>query len=312
MSIRLFLVLTSLGSCAALWAGCGSSSSATGSAFDADSGAAADARGSAVASSGGEDGSSTPPPPAPKVTNEAIKVGSVTRTFVLVVPFTYDPSKKYPLVFAFHGSYGNGQQFRDFYKFESGSREAAIVVYPDGVQDNKEWDLDSIPDRNPDVALFDAMLGGLQATLSIDTARVFATGWSNGGFFANRLACSRSRSVKAIVSLSGGAPYDNQNLLPRWKPDFVKCPNQGGVASMAIHGIDDPEVSVDSGEFSAIYWAFVNKCQDSRTSTPPAPCEAYIGCPVDKPSVFCPMPKLGHGIPPAAAEVAWNFFKTIP
>jgi poly(3-hydroxybutyrate) depolymerase len=258
------------------------------------------------------DAASTPGPvPGAKVTSEAIKVGGVTRTYVLVVPRTYQSPRRYPLVFAFHGSFGSGAQFRDFYKLERASAEDALVAYPDGVLDNKEWDLDSIPSKNADVALFDAVVADLAGRFSVDKARVFATGWSNGGFFANRLACSRSSAVKAISSLSGGAPYDVNNVLPRYKPDFVKCPDEGPVASMSIHGIDDPEVGLDSGEFSAIYWAFVNGCTGNRAPTTPAPCEAYA-CPPGKPVLFCPFPKIGHGIPPDAAELTWNFFKGIP
>ncbi len=259
------------------------------------------------------DGAVAPwPDPGMKVTNEAIKVGGVTRTYVLVVPRTYDAKRRYPLVFAFHGSFGSGTQFRNFYRLERASGEDALVAYPNGALDNNEWDLESVSAKNADVALFDAVVADLDMRFSLDKARVFAAGWSNGGFFSNRLACSRSKAIKAISSLSGGAPYDAKGVLPRYKPDFVKCEaDQGGVASLSIHGVDDPEVGLDSGEFSAVYWAFVNGCSGARAPTTPRPCEAYT-CPAGKPVLFCPFPKIGHGIPPDAAELTWNFFKGIP
>jgi polyhydroxybutyrate depolymerase len=40
----------------------------------------------------------------------------------------------------------------------------------------------------------------------VDSARVFATGKSNGAFFVNSLLCQRAASCKAAASVAGGGP----------------------------------------------------------------------------------------------------------
>jgi poly(3-hydroxybutyrate) depolymerase len=43
----------------------------------------------------------------------------------------------------------------------------------------------------------------------VDSARVFATGKSNGGFFVSSLLCQRPGSFEAAASVAGGGPQYN-------------------------------------------------------------------------------------------------------
>lgn len=248
--------------------------------------------------------------PNPKVTNESVSVGGQTRTFVLVVPETYAATKKYPLVLAFHGDGGTGASFRAYYKFETYSGEDALVAYLDGL--GQTWEIERLA-PNPDVDFAMATIDAIKAKVSIDTARVFATGWSNGGFFVNRLACMKSTSIRAISSHAGGAVYesDANKPHPKYPNGFPKCPGEDKVPAFITHGLSDPAVEPASGDFSASYWAYVNGCQDSRAATTPSPCMAHAGCPADKPVVYCPISGNGHGIWKDGAKESWAFFKAL-
>jgi polyhydroxybutyrate depolymerase len=156
--------------------------------------------------------------------------------------------------------------------------------------------------------LTDALADQLGRQFPIDSQRRFATGYSSGGFFANVLACQRHALLRAISSSAGGAPY-KQALV--WANGFPKCPDQGPVAMLALHGESDFGVTLSSGRFSAEYWAYVNDCRaDEVEATFYKECRAYRGCKPGKAVAFCQIPGLGHWVWKQAAEASWTFFNT--
>lgn len=259
---------------------------------------------------GAEDGSTAPPgkgdsataPPIATVTNETMNVGGAARTYVLVVPREYDAAKKYPLVVIFHGQPGNAAGMHQYYPMEKVSQQEAILVYPDGT--NNEWNLFEPPASNGDVKFIQALVDALAAKYSIDKARIFGDGYSNGAFFVNQLAC-RLGLFKAIGNSAGGAPADD--------PDgTIPCTAVKKMPAIVMHGDKDFTVGVESGRVSAEYWAGVNACGGTLTATTPTPCKAFDGCPADGPVTFCFVPGLGHGVWGSAAATAWAFFKARP
>ncbi len=241
------------------------------------------------------------------VTNETISVGSQSRSYVLVVPKPHDATRAYPLVLAFHGDGGDGPSFQRAFAFERASGDRAIVAYPSGL--DRTWDHLSPAEENVDFAFVDALIGALVTRVHVDPTRVFGAGWSNGGFFVNQFACSRSGVFRAISSQSGGAPYEGEGAL-EWKPGYPKCTDdQTGIASIHVHGTIDGTVTIDSGDFAAMYWAYVNGCDEAREPTTPSPCLLHQGCPSGKPVVFCPVDGMGHAIWSQAAQVSWDFFE---
>src|SRR5215212_4696596 len=94
-----------------------------------------------------------------------IEVDGEPRRFIVYVPERAAAPAGRPLVFMFHGTSGDGARFLR----HSGWREQA-----------------------DDVGFVDAMLADLRARLPLDTARLYASGFSNGGEFTARLAAERS------------------------------------------------------------------------------------------------------------------------
>ena len=82
------------------------------------------------------------------------------------------------------------------------------------------------------------------------------------------------------------------------------------MAALALHGERDFTVTLDSGRYTAEYWAYVNGCRTEEMETTGYPeCRAYRGCPTGKAVAFCAVPPLGHWVWDRAAEASWTFFE---
>lgn len=238
------------------------------------------------------------------VTESSLRVGDRTRRYTLVEPAVLEAGRSYPLVLVFHGDGGDGRGFHDAWPFEQATGGDAVLAYPDGV--GRTWDLETTRD-NPDEAFAVALVDAIAASRPIDRARLFATGYSSGGFLANVLACHRPGYLRAIASNAGGAPYKQ---LETWPNGFPKCPGQKPIAMLALHGEGDFTVGLDSGRFSAEYWAYVNGCKTDELETTGYPeCRVYRGCPAGQAVGFCAIPPLGHWVWSEAARASWTFFQ---
>ena len=274
----------------------------------------------ASAKDAGTDDATTPeqdsgkaPPVSDKVnaTTERLDVEGTSREYELAVPKTMDAEKAYPLVLVFHGDGGTGPGMRQFHMFDAVSGDEAIVAYPTGI--GAAWDISSPSSTNADMKFVDALVSELSTKYRVDSTRIFGTGYSSGGFLVNKIACRKTGFFRGIVSHAGGAPYEDQDPdATQWPSGYTKCAGQtGGVAALVVHGDADTAVTPDSGDFSAVYWAALNGCQDARTDTTPAPCQKYEGCPTDKPVLWCLVPGLGHTVWENGATEGWAFMKAL-
>jgi len=130
----------------------------------------------------------------------------------------------------------------------------AIVVAPRGLPRSFEifgdrvangWQIDSGDLSDRDLALFDAIITRMRGDYCVDPHRIYASGFSNGGYFTNLLGCVRGTVLAAIVPAGGGGP---------WSP----C--QGEVAVSIVHGRNDNTVAFTEAVSSAEIWTRVNAC----------------------------------------------------
>jgi polyhydroxybutyrate depolymerase len=156
------------------------------------------------------------------------------RTYRLHISPSYSAAKPAALVFALHGGGGNARGMEKLTDFTPISdREGFIIVYPealnglwkDGVQRTQQ-------DRRniDDVGYIATLIDTLSKELAIDTARVYATGISNGGHMSNRLATELSNRLAAIgvVGATMEKEYANSH-----SPDAP-------VSVIYFHGTADP------------------------------------------------------------------------
>lgn len=170
----------------------------------------------------------------------SLSQGSVKRTYIVHVPTTYTNAPT-PLVFNFHGSdsTGSGQENNSHMNITSDANNF-IVVYPDGI--NKNWADGRTYTANQtnhadDVAFVKSMISELSKQLNIDTHRIYATGMSNGGMMAYRLACEMTQTFVAIAPVSSAFTVELKSV----------CKPSGAIPVLIMHGTTDPLLPYNGG-----------------------------------------------------------------
>jgi len=287
-----------------------SSGGATGPTLDnKDGGASTQNPGSSGSTSGGSSGTAEG---TVTITSETVDVNATPRSFVLASPSTYNANGKYALIVALHGDGESGAIMQQMLRFEDVSGQSAFVAYPTGASET--WDLYDPTPQNSDLAFITTLVQSLRTRFpAIDASRVFGIGLSSGAFMVNQVACRQSSLFRGIVPHSGGAPSEPRDpSAGTWGNGFVKCAGQtNGPAVMVMHGTADTMVPLESGEYTANYWATVNGCATTRSPSGPTPCAKQDNCPGTYPVLFCPIANLGHQLWPDAAKTAWGFFSTL-
>ena len=134
----------------------------------------------------------------------------VRHGFVLNLP---QETKGAPLVLMLPG-YGNtAEAFRSSVHFEETANPSGYaVVYVTGAPDPKDpasaigWHSDADTEGNRDVEFLVSLAEYLQETYSLDPARCYAIGFSNGALMVHRLAMEAGDTFAACVSVAGLMP----------------------------------------------------------------------------------------------------------
>ncbi|WP_437573150.1 alpha/beta hydrolase family esterase [Sorangium sp. So ce887] len=257
---------------------------------------------------------------------QTLTVGGVTRYYLIHVPENYDPSKPLPLVFGIHGlNMNNVWAAHDNSGFQliQETKNQALLIYPQGLpadgqsrppSTQSQWGTaDSNwggppPSANParleaDLAFFDAMLEHAKASYCVDTKRVFAVGFSQGGFMTNTLGCQRSSVFHGLAPVAGWGPNGSQPT----------CSDAGAAHPLIqTQGDTDGTVTPALGQSTRDFWRGRNGCQ--ATTMPSADfgdgCVEYQGCKEGLPLVYCTHPG-GHSVPSGAGGRAWRFFQSL-
>jgi polyhydroxybutyrate depolymerase len=152
-----------------------------------------------------------------------------------------------------------------------------------------------------DVSLIRAILAEVEEHVTVDTHRVYAVGFSNGGFMVDRLACEASDLFAAVMSASGGiALAANSTIIDACKPAHH-------IAVLATHGVGGKDLFVPyAGEQASMaHFAQVNGCAATTspasfpasaggTGSGSVSCVTYDGCPRDNAVTFCSIEDGGH------------------
>jgi polyhydroxybutyrate depolymerase len=129
-----------------------------------------------------------------------VRVGGELRTYRLFEP----SAAPRQTVVMFHGGGSSGEGQASISGFDAvAERERWAVAYPDGM--GGHWNSGPCcagrSQRRDDVRFFDALLGDL-ARRGLPARRVAIAGFSDGGFFAYRLACQRTRRLRAVAAVA--------------------------------------------------------------------------------------------------------------
>lgn len=218
-----------------------------------------------------------------QITEEA-RPFTMPRSYLVYVPESYDPASPAPLVMLLHGRGGSAvSQAYTSDMNRIAEREGFIALYPEGddyLRNDPAWNYGMGiqfygGDIRNDERFFDDLIVDLSHDLNIDMDRVYVTGYSNGGFMTQRLACRQHTRFAAFASVAATAPFGIVSL----------CNGAPPVPMLFIHGTNDrvvpwtgvPTTDPSTGtrffltapmETTMGFWAQHNQCEPAVTETP--------------------------------------------
>jgi poly(3-hydroxybutyrate) depolymerase len=241
------------------------------------------------------------------------------RTYLVQVPADYSPTKAYALTFVFHGASVNEWQAWSWgLQNAPGAAESGIFIFPNGMAYQNYgigWD---DTNKGYDMPYFDNMVNKIETSYCVNSARVFAAGFSWGGDFVTALACNRGSVLRAAAINSATDEFNDRTNYLTYQD--LPCPTTSYPAIRFEHAVggDSAYPSPDFATTSKLLQSF-NACKGAcgvaSTSVPSSSsamtCVSYSGC--GKELIECSfLASIGHALPPNWAADTWAFFQTFP
>lgn len=218
----------------------------------------------------------------------AFEHGGAVRTYDLFVPATDGPV---PLVLDLHGTFSDGDEQRADSGFRAvAEAEGFAVAWPDSLGSAWAAWTGLGPDGVDDIAFLRALVTEARSRVAVDPARIYVTGFSNGGAMAQRLACEAADLFAAFVALAAATPSDRLNV--------AACTPARPVPMLTVRGTTDElipfaggttpatapsQIPVRSFEAELQWWAGLAGCAGSapdavETLGPTTECRRFTDC----------------------------------
>jgi polyhydroxybutyrate depolymerase len=286
-----------------------------------------------------------------------IKHEGIDHTFKVHVPSSVDRHKPAPVVLFYHGGNGTADGQEAVVKLLPVADEHGFVLvrgegYPTLSGSGQVWNAgaccgiaaDTATQSVDHVGATSAFLDELETRLCVDRRRVFATGHSNGGMLAYRLACELSDRVAAIAP--NAAFLMNRDLDAEQVTTLFSCEPTRPVPVLQLHGLADQCAPIGGGESAGHDPAtrptvrsgievlrVANGCRATPTVTRPddtTTCFTWGDCTAGADVILCAIDGAGHTWPgsfyPAetqgtcggaaadldANQMIWEFFAAHP
>jgi polyhydroxybutyrate depolymerase len=265
----------------------------------------------------------------------AIQYGGMTRTYVIHVPRAYNIASPAALVVLLHGGADNpdllGNEPAYGLKAKS-DREGFIAVFPNGTGKPASWNAGNCcgtarAQNVDDVGFIRQVVTNVFRQMSIDRARIFAAGISDGGMMAYRLACEVPDLWRAVAAVAATdrtrdcSPATPVSVLHIHAKDDRQIPLAGAASPDAAEPtVAPPAMSVSD---TVAKWAQLDGCTaqprhilDKGSSY----CEAYSYCRGKAEVQLCVAETGGHSWPGgkaakgagpqpfSATDLIWDFF----
>lgn len=181
-----------------------------------------------------------------------------TRSYIYYSPD--QNNEPLPLLIAMHGYTQTAGTIMNFSEFnELADEHNFLVVYPQGIDNS--WNVGfSGASTADDVGFIDALILKLSTDFPIDEERIYATGFSNGGFMSYRLAYELPNKIAAIAPVAGTI---TTQAFASWEATNAK-------PILHIHGTSDFVVPYEGfgGTILGVdsflgFWIEFNGCNDS-------------------------------------------------
>jgi polyhydroxybutyrate depolymerase len=149
-----------------------------------------------------------------------VVIGGDRRNYLVHVPKTYQRNIPVPLLMVLHGGGGSSTFASRVHGWQALSqREECLVVFPEAMPEDPErpatfrenpriWNdggtQTAVAKRNvDDVGYLNLVLDDVLGNFAVDTRRIFATGFSNGGSMTFRVGVELSDRLAAIAPVAG-------------------------------------------------------------------------------------------------------------
>ncbi len=174
-----------------------------------------------------------------------LNVDGRKRQFYIYVPSSYEEKadRNYPLVFASHGFSCTGPFFADNCGWPAVAEERGVIaVFPTGyarlnsrMRDRGSykrcptpcWNCyitDETGETPDDIAFFQAMIDYMKMNYRVDSARIYATGHSNGGAMTQDLMERLPKEFAAFASVGSVADYRDKHHGMQMLDDHILRP----------------------------------------------------------------------------------------
>lgn len=242
----------------------------------------------------------------------SLTVGGVGRTGLIYSPSIarHSPSSNssaaMALILNFHGDPSDAETQADYTEMDVlAEAEGFYVVYPQGIGDHFNAGDCCTGASADDLGFSRQIVDFVGDEACIDLDRVFATGYSNGGYMAYYLACRASDYFKAIASVGGLIAVD---------PYGKNCQPENPPPVLAFHDTGDPEVDyyynrrhdeyMGTEDLVAVF-AQKQGCGsevDVTYSKGEVVCRSHRNCPEGKNATLCTITHGTHAWPNGEAD----------
>ena len=197
----------------------------------------------------------------------------VEREYGLFFPSNYDGSSQIPLIVNIHGGCMDAASQMEAMNMRSLAEEHSFaLVYPqglpeEGTEDCLIWNsgpyaTESNKTTADDLGFFETLITDITNSYAIDSERIYATGFSNGGFMTYALACYQSETFAAVAPVAG---MMTQEELDPNSPN--PCVTERPIPIIHFHGSADTAVSSDLGDEAVEFWVSRNNTTQSITNS---------------------------------------------
>lgn len=166
---------------------------------------------------------------------ETLATADGARSYRLYVPPSIDGRGERPLIVLLHGRGGRSDEIVERTAAAAlARREGIVVAAPDSLGDSWNYvrGIPGYPVGPDDDAFMARLVEEVAAAAPIDVRRVYAVGYSSGGFMAQRLVCTAPATFAGAVSVAAGG-FAGLNAMCEGAP-----PTSVGL----VHGTADANV----------------------------------------------------------------------